>query len=118
MRLVGKSHEQGVAVGVGVHRHRADAGVLARPDHAHRDLSAIGDENLLQPLDHTISNLSAGRSAVASCTGSVRDVAADLSRRSTGTGSSTFSRWRARSGAGQLALRTVELQPLQPYLLT
>ena len=50
MSLVGKPHEQGVAVGVGVHRDRADAGVLARPDHAHRDLPAVGDEDLLQRL--------------------------------------------------------------------
>ena len=50
VRLVGEPHEERVAVGLGVHRHAADAGVLAGADHAHRDLAAVGDEDLLQRL--------------------------------------------------------------------
>ena len=46
--LVGEPDEQRVAVGVGVHRHAADAGVLAGADDAHRDLAAVGDQDLLQ----------------------------------------------------------------------
>ena len=49
--LVGEPDEERVAVGVGVHRDAADAGVLAGPDHPDRDLAAVGDEDLLQWLD-------------------------------------------------------------------
>ena len=51
VRLVGQPHEERVAVGVGVHRHTADTGVLAGPDHPDRDLAAVGDQDLLQRLD-------------------------------------------------------------------
>ena len=48
--LVGEPDEQGVTVGVGVDRHAPDSGVLARADHADRDLAAVRDEDLLQWL--------------------------------------------------------------------
>ena len=43
--------KSGVAVGVGVHRDAADAGVLAGADDADGDLAAVGDQDLLQRLD-------------------------------------------------------------------
>ena len=46
--LIGQPHEQRVAVRVGVDRDAADPGVLAGPDHADRDLTAVGDQDLLQ----------------------------------------------------------------------
>jgi hypothetical protein len=46
--LVGQPHEQGVAVGLRVDRHAADAAVLAGTDHADRDLAPVGDEDLVQ----------------------------------------------------------------------
>ncbi len=46
--LVGQPHEEGVTVGVGVDRDRADAGVLARTDDTDGDLAAVGDQDLLQ----------------------------------------------------------------------
>jgi hypothetical protein len=46
-RLVGRAHVQRVAVGVGVDRHAGQAGVLAGAGHAHRDLTAVGDQDLL-----------------------------------------------------------------------
>ena len=51
VRLVGETDEESVPVGVGVHRHAADACVLARPDDPDRDLASVGDQNLLQRLD-------------------------------------------------------------------
>ena len=51
VRLVGQPDEDGVAVGLGVHRDAADAGVLAGTDHADGDLAAVGDQDLLQGLD-------------------------------------------------------------------
>ena len=48
VRLVGEPDEQRVAVGLGVDRDAADPGVLAGPDHADRDLTAVGDQDLLQ----------------------------------------------------------------------
>ena len=50
VRLVGDPHELRVAVGVGVDRHARDPGVLAGADDPHRDLAAVGDEDLLQWL--------------------------------------------------------------------
>ena len=49
--LVGEPDEDGVAVGLGVHRDAADAGVLAGTDHADRDLATVGDQHLLQWCD-------------------------------------------------------------------
>ena len=46
--LVGQPHEERVSVGVGVDRHAADAGVLARADDPHGDLASVGDQDLLQ----------------------------------------------------------------------
>ena len=48
VRLVGQPDEQRVPVGVGVDGDAADPGVLAGPDHADRDLTAVGDQDLLQ----------------------------------------------------------------------
>ena len=48
--LVGEPDEERVAVGFGVHRDAADAGVLAGTDHAHGDLAAVRDQDLLQGL--------------------------------------------------------------------
>ena len=50
--LVGEAYEQRIAVGLGVDRDAADAGVLAGADHAHGDLSAVGDQDLGQGLAH------------------------------------------------------------------
>ena len=44
--LVGQLHVRSVGVGLGVHRHTGQTGVLGRADHPHRDLTAIGDKNL------------------------------------------------------------------------
>ena len=46
--LVGEADEERVAVGVGVDRDGADAGVLAGADDADGDLAAVGDQDLLQ----------------------------------------------------------------------
>ena len=45
-RLVGEPHVERVPIGLGEDGHRADARVPARPHHAHRDLTAVGDEEL------------------------------------------------------------------------
>src|SRR5205823_6818718 len=40
-------------VGVGVHGHRGDAELPARPHDPHRDLAAVGDEHLLGKVCHS-----------------------------------------------------------------
>ena len=47
--LVGALHMQGVAVGVGVHRHRADAHLGAGTHDAHCNFATVGDKDF---LDH------------------------------------------------------------------
>ncbi len=44
--LVGQLDVRSVGVRLGVDRHAGQTGVLGRADHPHRDLTAIGDENL------------------------------------------------------------------------
>ncbi len=44
--LVGQAHMRGVGVRFGVDRHTAQSGILRCPDHPHRDLAAVGDEDL------------------------------------------------------------------------
>ena len=46
-RLVGDAHVQRVAVRLGVDGHAGETGVLARSRHTHRDLTAVGDQDLL-----------------------------------------------------------------------
>jgi hypothetical protein len=46
-RLVGELDERHPGVGVRVHRHRRDAHPPAGPHHPHRDLAAVGDQDLL-----------------------------------------------------------------------
>ena len=46
--LVGEPHVQRVLVGLGVHRDGADAQLAARADHAKSDLTAVGDQDLLE----------------------------------------------------------------------
>jgi hypothetical protein len=67
-RLVGRAHVQGVAVGLGVDGHAGQPRVLARAGHAHRDLTAVGDQDLLHrrspsPLDRSDCNDGAAASA-------------------------------------------------------
>ena len=50
--LVGEAHVQRVAVGLGVDRDRADPHLVAGADDAHRDLAAVGDEDLLERGGH------------------------------------------------------------------
>ena len=50
--LVGEAYEHRIAIGLCVDRDAADAGVLARTDHAYGDLSAVGDQDLGQGLAH------------------------------------------------------------------
>jgi hypothetical protein len=52
--LVGQPDVQGVPVGVGVHRHRLEAGILASPDDADGDLAAVGDQDCM----HVVRTLS------------------------------------------------------------
>ena len=47
-RLVGHPDVAGRAIALGVDRHRREAHVTARADHAHRDLPAVGDEDFAQ----------------------------------------------------------------------
>ena len=44
--LVGQPHERGVGVGLGVDGDAGQPGILGRPDHPDRDLTAVGDEHL------------------------------------------------------------------------
>ena len=46
---ISHAHMNGVGVGVGINRHRRDAHLAACPHDAHRDLSAVGDQD---PLEH------------------------------------------------------------------
>jgi len=46
--LVGEPHMHGVGVSGGVHSNRGNAEFLARPQHAERDLAAIGYQNLIE----------------------------------------------------------------------
>ena len=46
--LVREPDERRVGIGIGVHGHGRDAHRARRPHHAQRDLSAVGDEQLLQ----------------------------------------------------------------------
>ena len=46
--LVGEAHVERARVGLGVHGHGADAELLASADDAQRDLTAVGDEDLLE----------------------------------------------------------------------
>ena len=47
-RLVGHLDVQGVAVGLGIDRHRLDAHPAAGLDDAAGDLAAVGDQDLLE----------------------------------------------------------------------
>ena len=51
-RLVGHEHVQRLAIGLRVHRHRRDAELAAGPDDTHRDLAAVGDEDLPERRRH------------------------------------------------------------------
>ena len=67
VRLVGQPRVQGVAVGVGVDGHAAEAGVAAGPDDADRDLAPVGDQNLAHVATSYRSNVrSRLRSAICS----------------------------------------------------
>ena len=46
--LVGEPHMHGVGVGGGMHRDRGDAKLLAGPFDAKRDLSPVGDQDLVE----------------------------------------------------------------------
>ena len=46
--FVGKTRVQAVAVGFRVHRHRADAQILAGADDAQGDFAAVGDQNFFE----------------------------------------------------------------------
>ena len=52
VRLVGHAHVEGLAVGVREHRHRGEPGLAAGANHPDRDLSPVGDQNL---VDATLS---------------------------------------------------------------
>jgi hypothetical protein len=45
VRLVGELHKQRVAVGVAVHRDRADAHLAQRPHHTDGDLTTVGHQH-------------------------------------------------------------------------
>ena len=47
-RFVGHADVERGAVGVGVHRHGADAHLAQRAHHAHGDLAAIGDQDFAE----------------------------------------------------------------------
>ncbi len=47
----------GLAVGVGIDRHRRNAHLFSRLDHAAGDFAAIGNEDLLEHVSYT-SNMS------------------------------------------------------------
>ena len=51
--LVGQAHMHGGGIGGGMHRHRADAHLLAGAMDAERDLAAIGDQHLLEHRNGT-----------------------------------------------------------------
>ena len=46
--LVGKPHMHGVGIGGGMHRNGGDAELLARAQHAKRDFTAVGYEDLVE----------------------------------------------------------------------
>ena len=50
-RLVGEPHVQRGAIAFRIHRGRGDAHVAARTNHAHGDLAAIGDQDLLHQTE-------------------------------------------------------------------
>ena len=55
-RLVSHAHVTGPSIALGKDRHRPEAEVAACANHAHRDLAAVGDEDLVQdPVDSTSS---------------------------------------------------------------
>ena len=45
-RLVGQPYVRRVGVGLGIHGHTCQPGILGRPDHPDRDLPTIGDKHL------------------------------------------------------------------------
>ena len=47
-RLVGKAHRKALPVGLAEHRDRAQPKLLRRANDAHRDLTAIGDQELVE----------------------------------------------------------------------
>ena len=53
--LVGEAHVHGVAIEVGVHGDGWDAEFAARPDDAHGDLPAVGDQNLGEHRSRSIA---------------------------------------------------------------
>ena len=46
--LIGHAHVQRGAVGIGVDGDAGDAHFAQRADHAHRDLAAVGDQDLAE----------------------------------------------------------------------
>src|SRR5687767_135191 len=52
-RLIGHADVPRGAVAFGIHRHRREAKVTTRADDAHRDLPAVGDEDLAQRQSHS-----------------------------------------------------------------
>ena len=47
-RLVGEVHRKAVRIGLAVHDHGLDAQLAARADDPQRDLTSIGDEDLIE----------------------------------------------------------------------
>ena len=95
-RLVGHLHVQRVAVGVGVDGDAGDAQLAAGADDAHRDLAAVGDQDLV---------VSAGLSSLARDTLRLREgvkramAAVDLERALRSPVSSAPVRWDEVTGS-------------------
>ena len=66
--LVGVAGVDGVAVSVGVDGDGADGQLAAGPEDAHRDLAAVGDQDLLEELVHGKRSMTALSSA-SPCSG-------------------------------------------------
>ncbi len=79
IRLVGEPHVQRVAVGVTVDGDRAEAHLAERADHSHGDLTAVGDQDLVEGERRLVLH-------GVSCCGRrpERQASAVLSRRSRG----------------------------------
>ena len=63
-RLVGHADVQGGAVGVGVHRHGRNSHLPQRADDAHRNLAAVGDQDLAEHADGIVAGVSGGSHTV------------------------------------------------------
>src|SRR4029077_20287757 len=65
--FIGKTHVEGVAVGLRVHGHRGNTQLLARANHSQGDFPAVSDQDFLEHREGAAYFLRLGRMPNSGC---------------------------------------------------